>query len=196
MSILKQAVGLYEEGLSVRQVAAALRISKSEAERLRLRARGAGLVVSIDNTVATEANISNGNKSPKNYLAVKSGNHMKRQRFVIVDRLQNLAVARAMCVVSCGLVLAGSAKAAFNGAFETSSGNIVCDLSNTQVVCVIKSGLEPAPPKKQVCNGGDPVSNRVDLSAIGIAEPVACPAILGRWRTKRVRKFSLKAPQR
>ena len=72
MSILKQAVGLYEEGLSVRQVAAALRISKSEAERLRLRARGAGLVVSSDNTAATEANISNG-KRVMNYLASNRG---------------------------------------------------------------------------------------------------------------------------
>ena len=99
---------------------------------------------------------------------------MKRQRFAIVDRLQNLAAAGAMCLVLCGPLLAGPAKAAFNGAFKTSSGNIVCDLSDTDVVCVIKSGLEPAPPKIAVCNGGDPVSDRVDLSATGIAEPVAC----------------------
>jgi hypothetical protein len=99
---------------------------------------------------------------------------MKRQGFVIVDRLRNLAVAQAMCLVLCGLVLAGSAEAASYGAFKTASGNIVCGLSDTEVVCVIKSGLEPAPPKQPVCNGGDPVSDRVILSATGIAAPVPC----------------------
>ena len=99
---------------------------------------------------------------------------MKRQDFVIVDRLRNLAVAPAMCFVLCGLVVAGSAQAASDGAFKTSSGNIVCDLSNVLVECVIKSGLKPAPPKKRVCDGGDPVSNRVNLSATGIAAPVPC----------------------
>ena len=99
---------------------------------------------------------------------------MKKQGFVIVDRLRNLAVAQAMCLVLCGLVLAGSAEAASDGAFKTSSGNIVCDLSNVLVECVIKSGLKPAPPKKRVCDGGDPVSNRVNLSPTGIAAPVPC----------------------
>jgi hypothetical protein len=99
---------------------------------------------------------------------------MKRQRFVIVGRLRNLAVAQAMCLVSCGLVLAPSAQAASDGAFKTSSGNIVCGLKSELVECVIKSGLKPAPPKKRVCDGGDPVSNRVNLSASGIAAPVPC----------------------
>lgn len=99
---------------------------------------------------------------------------MKRRGFVIVDRLRNRAVIQTMCLVLCGLVLAGSAEAASDGAFKTASGNIVCDLSNVDVVCVIKSGLEPAPPKQPVCNGGDPVSNRVDLSATGTAAPVPC----------------------
>lgn len=44
-SILKQATELYEHGLSVRQVAGALRISKTEAGRLRLRASDAGLIL-------------------------------------------------------------------------------------------------------------------------------------------------------
>jgi hypothetical protein len=99
---------------------------------------------------------------------------MKRQRLPIVDRLQNSAAAGAMCLVLCGLLLAGPAKAAFDGAFKAPSGNIVCDLSDTDVVCVIKSGLKPAPPKPSVCNGGDPVSDRVELSATGIAAPVPC----------------------
>ena len=110
----------------------------------------------------------------KNDSATKSGDHMKRQRVAIVDQLQNLAAAGTMCLVLCGPLLAGPAKAAFDGAFKAPSGNIVCDLSNTDVVCVIKSGLEPAPPKTTVCNGGDPVSNRVDLTATGVAEPVRC----------------------
>ena len=55
-SILKQAADLYEEGLSVRQVAAALRISKTEAGRLRLRVSDAGLIVSKDDTAAGTTN--------------------------------------------------------------------------------------------------------------------------------------------
>ena len=101
---------------------------------------------------------------------------MKRRGFVIVDRLRNLAVARAMCLVVCGLVVAGSAQAASEGAFKTSSGNIVCGLSDVLVECVVKSGLKPAPPKKRVCNGGDPVSDRVNLLATGIAAPAPCAA--------------------
>jgi hypothetical protein len=99
---------------------------------------------------------------------------MKRQGFVIADRLPNPAMVQAICLVLCGLVAAGSAEAASDGAFKTSSGNIVCGLNNANVECVIKSGLKPAPPKKQVCNGGDPVSDRVILSATDIAEPLPC----------------------
>ena len=104
---------------------------------------------------------------------------MKRQRFVIVDRLRNLGAAEAMCLVLCGLVLAESAEAASDGAFKTSSGNIICELSDLEgmeVVCVIKSGLKPAATKKRVCHigDGDPVYNRVNLSAAGIAAPVNC----------------------
>jgi hypothetical protein len=40
--ILKQASALYQRGLSVREVAAILRISKTEAGRLRLRALSEG----------------------------------------------------------------------------------------------------------------------------------------------------------
>jgi hypothetical protein len=100
---------------------------------------------------------------------------MKRQGFVIVDRLRNLAVAQAMCLAVCGLVPAGSAEAASDGAFKTSSGNIVCGLSNDRVECAIKSGLKPAPPKR-VCHvgDGDPVYNRVEMSATGIAAPILC----------------------
>jgi putative DNA primase/helicase len=43
--ILKQAAGLFQSGLTVREVAAALRVSKTEAGRLRLRALGEGLLV-------------------------------------------------------------------------------------------------------------------------------------------------------
>jgi hypothetical protein len=99
---------------------------------------------------------------------------MKRRGFVIADRLRNRAVTQAMCLVACGLAVAGSAQAASEGAFKTSSGNIVCGLSDVLVECVVKSGLKPAPAKKRVCNGGDPVSNRVNLSATGIAEPLTC----------------------
>jgi hypothetical protein len=54
--------------------------------------------------------------------------------------------------------------------------------------CVIKSGLNPAPPKR-ACNDGDPVFNRVDLSATGIAEPARCagdPGPLADEQTAKV----------
>ena len=57
--ILKQAVELYGRGMSVRQVAASLRISKSEAGRLRLRAADAGLFVEGDGAAAN-AKVANG----------------------------------------------------------------------------------------------------------------------------------------
>jgi putative DNA primase/helicase len=57
--IFKQAAELYEQGMSVRQVAASLRISKSEAGRLRLRATDQGL---LDNVIADNA-ITNGHVS-------------------------------------------------------------------------------------------------------------------------------------
>jgi hypothetical protein len=97
---------------------------------------------------------------------------MKTQSFAIVDRLSR--VAQVACLVVCGLVLAGPAKAASEGAFKTSSGNIVCDLNSGFVECVIKSGLKPTPPKPRACNGGDPVSNRVSLAANGVGAPVPC----------------------
>ena len=43
--IFKQAVELFQEGLTVREVAAQLQISKTESGRLRLRALAEGLVV-------------------------------------------------------------------------------------------------------------------------------------------------------
>lgn len=105
-------------------------------------------------------------------MTLKLGAHMKRQCFVIVDRLRSLAVA--MCLLVYGLALTGPAQAASDGAFKTSSGNIICGLNTMDVECVIKSGLKPAPPKARVCNGGDPVSDRVSLQANGIAAPVPC----------------------
>ena len=42
--VFKQAIGLFQDGLTVREVAAALHISKTEAGRLRLRALDEGLL--------------------------------------------------------------------------------------------------------------------------------------------------------
>jgi hypothetical protein len=44
--VLKQAAQLFKDGLSVREVAGTLRVSKTEAGRLRLRAVADGLLVS------------------------------------------------------------------------------------------------------------------------------------------------------
>jgi hypothetical protein len=79
-----------------------------------------------------------------------------------------------MCLVLWSLVLGQPAQAAGVEHFKTPSGNIICDLTEEIVQCVIKSGLEPSPPRIDACNGGDPVSNRVELSATGIAEPTRC----------------------
>ncbi len=54
--ILKQAVALYQDELTVREVAAALRISKTEAGRLRLRASDAGLLVAGHDAEPVRAN--------------------------------------------------------------------------------------------------------------------------------------------
>jgi hypothetical protein len=43
--VLKQAAQLFKDGLSVREVAGTLRVSKTEAGRLRLRAVADGLLV-------------------------------------------------------------------------------------------------------------------------------------------------------
>jgi hypothetical protein len=103
---------------------------------------------------------------------------MQTRGLVIVDRLRNLAAAKATCLVLSGLVLAASSvEAASEEAFKTASGNIICslgDVEGVELVCVIKSGLRPAPPKRRACNGGDPVTNRVNLTAAGAAAPVDC----------------------
>jgi putative DNA primase/helicase len=54
--ILKQAVELYQAGMTVREVAAALHISKTEAGRLRLRATDQGLIANGGDTPATATN--------------------------------------------------------------------------------------------------------------------------------------------
>jgi hypothetical protein len=112
---------------------------------------------------------------------------MNRQGFVIVNRLRNLAIAQAMCLVMCGLVPVGSAQAASDGAFQTSSVNIVCGLNADNVECVIKSGLKPAPAKKK-CDAGDPVSDRVILSAAGTAEAIDCAGDPGPLVDEKVAK--------
>jgi putative DNA primase/helicase len=54
--IFKRAVELFREGRSVRGVAAALRISKSESGRLRLRASDAGMIVDGDEVTVVQQN--------------------------------------------------------------------------------------------------------------------------------------------
>jgi putative DNA primase/helicase len=54
--VLKQAAVLFQDGLTVREVASMLRISKTEAGRLRLRASGEGLLVSGHEADPAQAN--------------------------------------------------------------------------------------------------------------------------------------------
>jgi hypothetical protein len=112
---------------------------------------------------------------------------MNRQAFVIVDRLRHLAIAQAMGVAVGGLIAIGPAQAASDGAFHTSSGNIVCSQNTDNVECVIKSGLKPAPAKKK-CDAGDPVSDRVILSAAGTAEAIDCAGDPGPLVDEKVAK--------
>jgi hypothetical protein len=98
---------------------------------------------------------------------------MNTQRIAVVDRFSKLTIVSATCLALCGLVPAGSAKAHSLESFKTPTGNIICIMTDTDVECGIKSGLNPAPPR-QACTDGDPVFNRVDLPATGIAEPLRC----------------------
>jgi hypothetical protein len=98
---------------------------------------------------------------------------MNTQRIAVLDRFSKQTIVPAICLLLSGFVPAGPAKAASYESFKTPTGNIVCIVNDTDVECGIKSGLNPAPPK-QTCTDGDPVFNRVDLSAAGVAEPLRC----------------------
>src|ERR1700761_2683976 len=114
--------------------------------------------------------------------------HMITQRIAIVDRFSKLTIVSAVCLMLGGLVAAGPAKAQSLDSFKTPTGNIICIMTNTDVECGIKSGLNPA-PARQACTDGDPVFNRVDLSATGGAEPLRCagdPGAFAEEPTARV----------
>ena len=98
---------------------------------------------------------------------------MNTQRLATALRFPKLTILAAICLMLCGLVAAGPAKAQSLESFKTPTGNIICIMTNTDVECGIKSGLNPQPPR-QACTDGDPVFNRVDLSANGAAEPLRC----------------------
>ena len=86
------------------------------------------------------------------------------------SRLRLLAAFAVLAACGQG----GSAEASPDGAFKTPTGNIVCGLNSDNVICVIKTGLNPMPPKQEKCDGGDPVSDRVILSATDAATPILC----------------------
>ena len=73
------------------------------------------------------------------------------------------------------------------GAFKTPSSNIVCDhfihigsrASESNVGCVIKSGLKPAPPRTAVRGRRLSRADRIGLQATGRAKPAACSG--RRW---------------
>jgi uncharacterized protein DUF6636 len=98
---------------------------------------------------------------------------MNTQGITTVHRFPKLTILLTICLMLCSLTAAGPAKAQSLESFKTPTGNIICIMTNTDVECGIKSGLNPAPPR-QACTDGDPVFNRVDLSATGAAEPLRC----------------------
>jgi hypothetical protein len=112
----------------------------------------------------------------------------------MIDRFRKLTIVPAICLVLSGFVPAGPAKAASCESFKTPTGNIICIMTDMDVECGINSGLNPA-PAKQACTDGDPVFNRVDLSAAGIAEPQRCAGDPGRSRKSRMRKCLAMAPR-
>jgi hypothetical protein len=79
-----------------------------------------------------------------------------------------------------GLVFVAPASALTSGYFKTPSGNIVCfhytganDYPQAIVVCGIKSGLKPAPPRR-ACRDGDYAGDRVELFVEGRAHAPTC----------------------
>src|SRR5947209_2614838 len=80
-----------------------------------------------------------------------------------------------MLVVSAMSSVASASSGAY-GSFKTPSGNIVCEwLSSSgsdHIECGIRSGLIGAHAVR--CGPGDPVTNRVQLSAAGRASRVLC----------------------
>jgi hypothetical protein len=98
---------------------------------------------------------------------------MNTQRIAVARRFAKLIILTAICLAFCGLAATGPAKAQSLPSFKTPTGNIICVMTGTDVECGIKSGLNPA-PARQACNDGDPVFNRIDLSATGAAEPLRC----------------------
>jgi hypothetical protein len=79
-----------------------------------------------------------------------------------------------LAVVLVAGLASGAPALAADGTFKSESGNIICGINPDNVVCVIKSGLNPAPPRATSCDGGDPVTNRLSLLATGAAEQTAC----------------------
>jgi hypothetical protein len=96
-------------------------------------------------------------------------------------RVRTSRRARALLALACALftVAGGSAGAATLGHFKTPSHNVVCDYAYgsaevaASVVCSIKSGLKPPPPRT-VCHGGDPTDHVVVLPATGHAAEPTC----------------------
>jgi hypothetical protein len=112
---------------------------------------------------------------------------MNKQGIAIVDHFRQPAVIPALSLALCGLVPTGPAKARSYESFKTPTGNIVCGMTDTDVECGIKSGLNPA-PAKQACTDGEPVFNRVVLQATGVAEPLHCAGDPGAFAEEQTAK--------
>jgi hypothetical protein len=99
-----------------------------------------------------------------------------------------LVLALALATMAAGGAAAGASTL---GHFKTPSHNVVCDYAygapglKSSVVCVIKSGLKPPPPRT-VCHGGDPTDHVVALSATGHATEPTCAGDPGPLISERV----------
>ena len=73
----------------------------------------------------------------------------------------------------------GTAHAATSGFLKTPSANIVCFWSSDGIDCTIKSGLKPAPKKRDCTDFGDFTTNRLFLGRTGKPHPVTCSGDVG-----------------
>jgi hypothetical protein len=86
------------------------------------------------------------------------------------------------------LVFAASASATTSGNFKTPSGNIVCaylygrNVQRASVLCGIKSGLKPAPPRNGPgCKVLDYQGDRVGLEVTGHPSAIPCSGDAGPY---------------
>src|SRR5436305_14216304 len=90
--------------------------------------------------------------------------------------LGSIILATAVCGWTA-VAVNPPADASGGGFFKTPSDNIVCQYGGSGarafLVCAIKSGLRPPPPRVH-CDGGDPTDHIIALGTTGRATEASC----------------------